>query len=144
MTKKQIRFCDEYLIDCNATQAAIRAGYSERTARYIGSQLLQKKEVQEMLADRLDRISEERIANAKEILIYLTSVLRGESASEIVVVESDAEGNRKANKVIKHPDESERLKAAELLAKRWGLLTDKVKIDGAVPIIITGEDEIEE
>lgn len=58
LTAKQDRFCDEYLIDCNGTQAAIRSGYSERTANRIASQLLAKKEIQEAIAERQKRLSE--------------------------------------------------------------------------------------
>lgn len=58
LTAKQDRFCDEYLIDCNGTQAAIRAGYSERTANRIASQLLAKREIQEAISERQKRLSE--------------------------------------------------------------------------------------
>lgn len=143
MTKKQVRFCEEYLIDCNASQAAIRAGYSKKNARRIANQLMQNKEVHDRITETLDKLSEEKLASAKEILEYLTSVLRGQSESEIVVIQSDSEGNKKAVKVMKHPDESERLKAAELLAKRYGLLSEKFSLEGTLPVIITGEDNLE-
>lgn len=143
MTKKQVRFCEEYLIDCNASQAAIRAGYSKKNARRIANQLMQNKEVHDRITETLDKLSEEKLASAKEILEYLTSVLRGQSESEIVVIQSDSEGNKKAVKVMKHPDESERLKAAELLAKRYGLLSEKFSLEGTLPVIITGEDDLE-
>ena len=58
LTAKQDRFCDEYLIDCNGTQAAIRSGYSERTANRIASQLLAKREIQEAISERQKRLSE--------------------------------------------------------------------------------------
>lgn len=144
MTHKQERFCNEYLIDCNATKAAIRAGYSKKTARYIGFNLLGKKEVKQMIDQLLKEMNDKQICTAKEVMVYLSSVVRGESESEVVAVESDTEGNKKAVKMMKHPDESQKLKAAELLAKRYGLLSDRVSFDGVVPVIITGEDDIEE
>jgi phage terminase small subunit len=49
-----------------------------------------------------------------------------------------------AQKIQKAPDEKERLKAAELLGKRYGLYTDKQEVTGAVPVVITGEDELED
>ena len=74
---------------------------------------------------------------------YLTSVLRGESSSEVVAVEFIGDGISHAKKIQKAPDEKERLKAAELLGRRYRMFTDKVDIEGAVPVIITGENELE-
>lgn len=53
MTEKQKLFCEEYLIDLNATQAALRAGYSEKTAYSIGNENLKKPEIQEYIQKRL-------------------------------------------------------------------------------------------
>ena len=144
MTPKQKRFCDEYLIDCNATQAAIRAGYSEKTAKVIGAENLTKPDIRAYIDERLAEIQSKTIASAEEVMQYLTSVLRGESKSEIVVIEGDGFGSSSARRMDKAPDEKERLKAAELLAKRYGLLTDKVGIEGVVPIVISGDDELAE
>lgn len=127
MTKKQQRFCDEYLIDLNATQAAIRAGYSKKTAYSIASEYLNKPEIKAYIDERMAQKEKELIASQDEVLKYLTSVLRGHSDSEIVVVEGCGDGVSEAVKVRKAPDEKERLKAAELLGKRYGLYTDKVE-----------------
>ena len=126
MTAKQKRFCDEYLIDLNATQAAIRAGYSENTAEQIGYQLLQKTSVQEYIKKRMDEKDKELIADQDEVLKYLTAVMRGNSQSEVVVVENIGDFCSEARTMQKAPDEKERLKAAELLGKRYGLYTDKI------------------
>lgn len=126
MTAKQQRFCDEYLIDLNATQAAIRAGYSKKTAYSIGVENLNKPELKKYIADRMAEKESELIADQNEVLKYLTSVLRGETQSEVVVVEGIGFGNSEARTMQKAPDEKERLKAAELLGKRYGLYTDKV------------------
>lgn len=126
MTAKQKRFCDEYLIDLNATQAAIRAGYSENTAEQIGYQLLQKTSVQEYIKKRMDEKEKELIADQDEVLKYLTAVMRGNSQSEVVVVENIGDFCSEARTMQKAPDEKERLKAAELLGKRYGLYTDKI------------------
>jgi phage terminase small subunit len=82
------------------------------------------------------------IADQDEVLKYLTSVLRGESSSEIVVVENIGDYMSEAKKVQKAPDEKERLKAAELLGKRYGLYADKLKVDGAIPVVISGDDSL--
>ena len=126
MTAKQQRFCDEYLIDLNATQAAIRAGYSKKTAGRIGTENVQKPVIKEYIAKRMAEKEEALIAQQDEVLKYLTSVMRGESSSEIVVVEGIGKGRSKARAIEKMPDESERLKAAELLGKRYGLYKDTI------------------
>ncbi|WP_373206479.1 terminase small subunit [Coprococcus phoceensis] len=127
MTAKQKRFCDEYLIDLNATQAAIRAGYSKKTAYSIGNENLMKPELKKYIEERMAEKESQLIADQDEVLKYLTSVMRGESQSEIVVVEGVGDGMSEARAVQKAPDEKERLKAAELLGKRYGLYTEKVE-----------------
>lgn len=144
MTKKQKRFADEYLIDCNATQAAIRAGYSAKTARQIGQENLTKPDIKNYIDEQLDKMHDQNIADAEEVMKYLTSVLRGQSESEIVLVTGDGDGFSSAERIQKAPDEKERLKAAELLGKRYGMFTDKVNLEGAIPVIISGEDQLEE
>ena len=144
MTDKQKRFADEYIVDCNATQAAIRAGYSEKYANTNASKLLQNTTIKRRIEERLNEISSAKIADATEVMEYLTSVLRGESRSEIVVVEGCGEGVSSARSIEKAPDEKDRLKAAEMLGKRYGLYTDKVDLGGAVSIVISGENEIED
>lgn len=127
MTAKQKRFCDEYLIDLNATQAAIRAGYSEKTAYRTGADNLIKPQIKEYISKRMAEKEKELIADQDEVLKYLTSVLRGESRSSVVVVESVGDFMSEARELEKAPDEKERLKAAELLGKRYGLYTEKVE-----------------
>lgn len=125
-TAKQQRFCDEYLIDLNATQAAIRAGYSEKYANTNASKLLQITTVKEFISKRMEEKESELIADQDEVLKYLTSVMRGVSQAEIVVVEGTGDGCSAARTMQKAPDEKERLKAAELLGKRYGLYKDTV------------------
>lgn len=129
MTAKQQRFCDEYLIDLNATQAAIRAGYSKKTAGVTAAENLKKPKIQEYIKQRMDEKESELIADQDEVLKYLTAVLRGNSQAEIVVVEGTGEGCSEARAIQKAPDEKERLKAAELLGKRYGIYTEKVETE---------------
>lgn len=136
MTEKQRLFCDEYLIDCNAAQAAIRAGYSAKYANTNAFKLLQNTTIKAYIDQRLAEIKSEKTADIVEVMEYLTSVMRGESKSEIVVVEGIGEGCSSAVHVDKAPDEKEKLKAAELLGKRYGLFTDKVQLEGTVPVQI--------
>jgi len=144
MTAKQQRFCDEYLIDLDGTKAAIRAGYSQKTAAAIASENLRKPKLREYIAERMAEKEKELIADQDEVLKYLTSVLRGQSQSEVVVIVSSGDFTTEAQKVQKAPDEKERLKAAELLGKRYGLYTYKHEVTGSVPVVITGEDELED
>ena len=139
MTPKQKRFCDEYLIDTNATQAAIRAGYSEKTAYSIGNENLSKPELRAYIDERLAEMQSKTIATAEEVLQYLTSVLRGEETEEVVVVEGLGEGMSRAKRMDKGVGAKDKLKAAELLAKRYGILTDRVNVDGAVPVNIVDD-----
>lgn len=139
MTKKQERFVTEYLIDCNATQAAIRAGYAEKTARFIGYENLTKPDIKKAIAERMEQMKSDRIADAEEIIIYLTSVLRGQSESSVVLV-----CDNEVVTVTKTPDEKERLKAAELLGKRYGMFSEKFSIDGNIPVVIVGESDLED
>ena len=144
MTAKQKRFCNEYLIDLNATQAAIRAGYSKKAARQMGADNMAKPYIKAYIAERMAEKEKELIASQDEVLRYLTSVMRGQSESEVVAVEFIGDGVSQAVKVRKAPDEKERLKASELLGKRYNLFSDKVNIEGAVPVVISGDDGLED
>lgn len=122
MTEKQRSFCEHYLSNgCNATKAARDAGYSPHTAKRSGYDNLQKPYIKAYIQSRVEAMDAARIAKTDEVLQYLTSVMRGESESEVVVVEGHGEGVSRATRVKKKPDEKERLKAAEQLGKRLGL-----------------------
>ena len=129
LTAKQQRFCDEYLIDLNATQAAIRAGYSKKYANTNASKLLQITTIRQYIDARMAEKESQLIADQDEVLKYLTSVLRGKSKSTEVVVEGQGDGCSEARTIQKEPSEKDRLKAAELLGKRYGIYTDKVEAD---------------
>jgi phage terminase small subunit len=143
LTAKQQRFCDEYLIDLNATQAAIRAGYSKKTANRIGTENLSKLVIREYIENRMAEKEAALIANQDEVLKYLTSVLRGQSKSTEIVIEGLGDGSTKARKMEKEPSEKDKLKAAELLGKRYGLYTEKgeEKVDMELNVTIDYGDE---
>jgi phage terminase small subunit len=143
LTAKQQRFCDEYLIDCNATQAAIRTGYSEKTAYSQGQRLLKNVEVKTYIEQRMAEKEKNLIADQDEVLKYLTSVLRGESESEEIVIENIGDFTSEARTMKKAPSEKDRLKAAELLGKRYSLFKDNVKLD-VTPVVIGGDDGLED
>lgn len=108
LSEKQKRFCDEYLVDYNATQAAIRAGYSPTSAKQIGQNNMTKHDVRAYLDERLEQLHNERTATAAEVMEFLTGVMRSEDEGSVA-----------------------RLKAAELLGKRFGLFTEKVNVSGS-------------
>ena len=136
LTEKQKRFCDEYIIDLNGTQAAIRAGYSKKNAYSQANENLKKPYIREYIDARMAEKKSKLIAQQDEVLEYLTSVMRGEAKSSVVVVEGEGEGISAAKIVEKPPDEKERLRAAELLGKRYGAFTDKTELVGELPVVI--------
>ena len=134
MTEKQKKFADEYIIDCNATQAAIRAGYSEKTAYSAGQRLLKNVELKAYIDEQLEKIHNEKVADAKEVMEYLTSVMRGESQSSVLSLCGD--GYQEV--IEKNPDEKERLRAAELIGKRYGLFKDNLAVE-VEPVVIVND-----
>lgn len=129
LTEKQKIFCDEYIISLNATQAAIKAGYAEKTAYAIGAENLKKPKIQSYISERMEQKESSLIATQDEVLQYLTSVLRGESQTTDTLLVGIGDGYQEVQEVKKKPSEKDRLKAAELLGKRYGLYTDKISAD---------------
>ena len=140
MNARQKKFCDEYLIDCNATQAAIRAGYSPKTAYSIGEENLKKPELKTYIEEQLERLHNEKTADAQEVLEYLTAVMRGQHREQTLQLVGDGV------QTITDIDVSakERLKAAELIGKRYGMFKDNLDVGGSIPVVISGGDELED
>lgn len=137
MSLKMKKLADEFLICGNASEAARRAGYSPKYARITACKTLQKPAVREYIEARLKEIESEKIADQTEIMQYLTTVLRGESVSQEIVVEGSGDGCSEARRIDKAPSEKDRLKAAELLGKRYGLWTEKLEMDADMELNIT-------
>lgn len=163
MTKKQKRFVEEYLIDLNATQAAIRAGYSPDTAQQMGSENLSKpvikKAIDKAIAERSRRtgINQDRVIQEIAKLAFLNPIdvidmdeatIKGEAnrddtaciASVKVKVIPGEDGNITEREVKTY----DKLKALELLGKHLGMFTDKLKMEGNVPVVIMGDDQLED
>lgn len=136
LTRKQKRFIEEYLIDCNATQAAIRAGYKESNARQTATENLAKPYISEAIKKRMDEISSERVATAQEVLEFLTSVMRGEQTEQVIRL--DGNGGQIVDYI--QPSTRERLKAAELIGKRYGIFKDGLNVD-VEPVMIVNDLE---
>ena len=144
LTEKQKRFADYYIETGNITEAAVKAGDSKKTARVIGQENLLKPAIKGYIDEKLETMQDERTASAKEVLEFLTKSMRGEIKEEVVVVEGTGDGTSEARMVKKQIGLRDRIKSAELLGKRYRLFTDKVEIEGVVPVMIVGEDELEE
>lgn len=140
LTIKQQKFADEYIKTGNATQSAINAGYSKKTARQVGAENLTKPNIKSYIDKQLTKLEDESIADAKEVMKYLTQAMRGETYDEVYY--KSEYGGEKLGKV--RIPSKDRIKAAELLGKRYQLFTDKVNLEGNLPVIIYGEDEIED
>ncbi len=137
MTEKQKRFADEYIIDLNGTRA-YKAAYSsvksDHTAAVNAGRLLTNADIKSYVDERIAEIRSKKTAEATEVMEYLTSVMRGESTADVVVVDGDG-----AKIINKNPDEKERLKAAELLGKRFGLFRENVEIGGKMGVTIVDD-----
>ena len=112
---KELVFAEEWLKTTNATQSAIKAGYSERTAYSAGSRLLKKVNVKQYIDERLAEMKENSIADTDEVMQFLSSTMRGDIPDQFGL----------------DPALNDRLKAAELIGKRYKLFTDKQEISGA-------------
>ena len=124
MNDRQVRFCEEYIIDHNATQAAIRAGYSPAAARQVASRLLTNANVQQKVQEMASKVTNGAIASAEEVLEHFTRVMRGEVFDQVVKRDEDG----KVTKVDVVAKLSDRNKAAEALAKHYSLLVEKIEV----------------
>ena len=138
LTIKQKAFADYYIELGNATEAYIKAGYkaSKRDiAEVEGCKLLRNPKVEAYLKEREKQIESDRIAKAEEVLAFLSASLRGEVLEEVVSTES-IEGMIKPVILKKQLSAKDRIKAAELLGKRYALFTEKVDLEVNVGVTI--------
>lgn len=147
MNEKQKAFADDYIVSLNAMES-YRKVYknckNEDVVSANSSRLLANASVRAYVDERLKEISNNKIAQAEEVLSYLTKVMRGETVEETVIVEGVGNGFSEARVVNKIPSEKDRLKAAELLGKRYRLFIDKQEVSGSVSVVFEGEEDIEE
>ena len=139
--KKHEKFCNEYIKDMNATQAAIRAGYSEKTAGAQASKLLKIVNIKTRVDELREAYFNENIMTAQQVEYELTRIALGLSNEKHVVIEGTGDGYSEARIIDKPPDEKSRLKALELMAKRHRILSGDTTID-IKPVLIVGGDDI--
>ena len=137
---KQKRFADEYIISGNATQSAIIAGYSKKYAATNTDKLLKNTNIKNYIDERLKELEDKAIAKQEEVLKYLTSVMRGEHEEEVLY--GIGEGVQSTRHV--EVGAKDRIKAAELLGKRYGTWTVKVDANINLPTIISGSEKLED
>lgn len=114
LTVKQKRFADEYIESGNATQSAIKAGYSKKTAQQMGNENLLKPVIKNYIDERMSEMEAKRIMSATEAVQLLTSIARGE-VKETVVVATPV-GVEKAEK---EADLKTRISATKEILKRY-------------------------
>lgn len=161
LTDKQKKFVEEYLIDLNATQACIRAGYSSKYADREGHKLVENSRVSEAIAEsmaersRRTGINQDRIVQelARIAFVKITDVVDpdGEintnaSDDDLACIESykvedsDSVNGSSSKREVKL---ASKIKALELLGKHVGMWNDKIQVDVSIPVF-GGEDDLEE
>lgn len=123
LTPKQKAFADYYIELGNATEAYIKAGYNKKGARANSARLIANDSIKQYIDERLSKIEDARIAKGEEVLQYLTKVMRGEEKDQFGLDASL----------------QDRTKAAELLGKRYRLFTEKVELEGSIPVQIVDD-----
>lgn len=162
LNNRQKRFCDEYMIDLNATQAAIRAGYSVKTANEQGARLLTnvsvQAEIQRLQAEisRRTGISQDRVIRELAKIAFLNPmnlvtpegrIRDGASQDDLSCIEgvkfkrSDSDTGYSEEREVKI---ASKLKALELLGKHLGMFNDKLDLNIAQPVVISGGEQLED
>lgn len=162
LTKKQQLFVDEYLIDLNATQAAIRAGYSVESARDIGCENLTKPNIQQAIAKEMAERSKRTGVNQDRVVLELAKIafvkmtdivddegrIKSDATDDdlaciesVKFKESYSDTGSMTEREVKI---ASKMKALELLGKHLGMWNDKIDVNVAVPIVISGEDALED
>ena len=163
LTEKQRRFVDEYLIDLNATQAAIRAGYSVKTAREQASQNLTKLNIQQAISEKMAERSKRTGVNQDRIVLELAKIAfvnaadvidsddatikAGATADDTAAIQSvkvKVIPTKEGEGVEREIRLNDKLKALELLGKHLGMWNDKLDVNVNIPVVISGEDALED
>lgn len=163
LTDKQQKFVDEYLIDLNATQAAIRAGYSVKTADVIGCENLTKPNIQQVIAEYMAARSKRTGVNQDRVVLELAriafvniedvvdtdtgKILLNATRDDLACVEGikyKESDNQYGGSVEREVKVASKLKALELLGKHLGMWNDKLDVNITQPVVITGANDLED
>lgn len=130
LTVKQQKFADEYIISGNATQAALKAGYSKKTAKQMGAENLSKPYLVSYIDAQLKKLHDEKVDSQEQIMEFLSSVRRGEVTESVATAKGVYDDVPVAAR--------DRIKAAELIGKRYAMWTDKQDLTATInPVQIT-------
>lgn len=140
MNQKQKNFCDEYLTDFNKTAAAVRAGYAKSSARHAAARILNNPQAKEYINKKLSKISSKKTAEAEDVLEYLTAVMRGEKWGKANIPKGENLPAEKDGAITVR----DRMKAAELLGKLYGIFSEKGGGEEIIPVVISGEEDLED
>lgn len=146
LTEKQKAFCDYYIESLNATESYKKAYPNckkDATARTNSSKLLTNTNIKKYIDEQLQQMQSNRIADATEVLEYLTRIIRNEETEEAVLTVNTGDFTSEVRKVQKEISAKDKIKAAELLGKRYGLYTEKIEAD-VNQVIFVGEDNLED
>jgi phage terminase small subunit len=161
LSKKQARFCEEFVVDLNATQASIRAGYSKTSAYSIGNENLKKPEVQAKIAELQKKVSESVELSASKILFELSRIAfsdianyvtfgrgrvsikdsKGLTKEQTACIQEISKTTSKGGNTIKFAL-YDKLRALEMLCRHLGLFTDKFQINGMLSAL--SDEQVEE
>jgi phage terminase small subunit len=163
LTEKQQRFVDEYLIDLNATQAAIRAGYSVRTANEQGARLLANVSIQNNISKRMAERSRRTGVNQDRVVIELAKIAfinaadvidpddatikEGATTDDTAAIQSvkvKVIPTKEGEGVEREIRLNDKLKALELLGRHLGMWDDRLDVHVNIPVVISGEDKLED
>lgn len=141
LNNKQKAFADYYIESLNATESYAKAyECSYNTARTNGARLLANANIKKYIDEVMSAKDESRIASQDEILQILTDIARGITEEEVVQFSQLGEELRTTRK----PTIKDRMKASELLGKRYRMWTDKIEADVSQQVIFEGEDMLED
>lgn len=143
VTPKQERFIQEFIKCGNATQSAINAGYSKKTANEQASRLLAKVNIQKRLKELQEQVKNDKIMDARQMQEVLTSIILQQSEEEVLMVEGCGDGISEVVKKKKTASQADRIKAIQLLARMQGVLDNSAVLNVVLPVF-NGEDELED
>lgn len=147
LTVRQEKFCLKYAELGNAGKAYQNAGYkcrNDASAEAAACRLLRNVNVQERLAELAEEAKSNAIADIREMQEALTLIIRQQFEEEVVVVESTGDFCSQARKLNKKPSVSDVIKAVNTLGKMQGAFIEKLDVNGAIPIVISGDDALED
>lgn len=146
LNQKQEKFCLAYAKSGNARQSYLDAGYrcKPETADASASQLLKNPKVKERLAELYDKVANESVADIREMQEILTSIIRKQMDEEVIVIEGDGDGCSSARRMRKEASIKDIVNAINTLGKMQGAFTTNLNLEGAIPIVICGDDELAE